>query len=290
MKRSTPTHAASAKRFRQTETAVEIGRLCDLRNAESLFLDDRAAALAKERGILRSRVATDKYRDLEKQLLEILQDGHGIESIDEKELRDTLPSELEADTAEALISQVVRHQRYEHAARELALEAVAAAEAEHERAMQQAKLEHEAVLTRVKVSADVRSSADVEAISDQLQAVREEHDDKVGALEEKVVRLQEALAEAHSTQKATEAEAREQMEQAQEAVEEMQERVERAEAETDLKREASRKLKEEVIGNDRLTVANLNRIKTLEAQLQEQADTIEQLEQQNEQMRGGCRL
>ena len=35
-------------------------------------------------------------------------------------------------------------------------------------------------------------------------------------------------------------------------------------AETDLKRETSRKLKEEIIDNDRLTVANLNRIKQLE--------------------------
>ena len=39
--------------------------------------------------------------------------------------------------------------------------------------------------------------------------------------------------------------------------------------ETDLKRETSRKLKEEVIDNDRLTLANLNRIKQLEAQLVE---------------------
>ena len=39
--------------------------------------------------------------------------------------------------------------------------------------------------------------------------------------------------------------------------------------ETDLKRETSRKLKEEVIDNDRLTLANLNRIKQLEAQLAE---------------------
>ena len=41
--------------------------------------------------------------------------------------------------------------------------------------------------------------------------------------------------------------------------------------ETDLKRETSRKLKEEVIDNDRLTLANLNRIKHLEAQLERQA-------------------
>lgn len=44
-----------------------------------------------------------------------------------------------------------------------------------------------------------------------------------------------------------------------------------------------------MIGNDRLTVANLNRIKHLEAQLQEQMETIEELEQQNGSLRGGWR-
>ena len=53
--------------------------------------------------------------------------------------------------------------------------------------------------------------------------------------------------------------------------------------ETDLKRETSRKLKEEVIDNDRLTLANLNRIKQLEAQL---AEISAQLD---EQVRGRAR-
>mmetsp|Transcript_29988 Transcript_29988/g.74932 ORF Transcript_29988/g.74932 Transcript_29988/m.74932 type:complete len:153 (+) Transcript_29988:3-461(+) len=69
------------------------------------------------------------------------------------------------------------------------------------------------------------------------------------------------------------------------ALQEMQERVAKAEEERDLKREAAHKLKEEVIGNDRLTVANLNRIKSLEADLQEQMGTIEQLEHQNAELR-----
>ena len=46
----------------------------------------------------------------------------------------------------------------------------------------------------------------------------------------------------------------------------------------DLKRETSTKLKEEIIDNDRLTVANLNRIKTLEAALAVEREGREALE------------
>ena len=67
---------AATKRFR---TTTAIGRLCDLQNAEEVFLDDYNAGIAKEKGILRNRVATDKYSALEKQLLELLQESNGIE-------------------------------------------------------------------------------------------------------------------------------------------------------------------------------------------------------------------
>ena len=52
------------------------------------------------------------------------------------------------------------------------------------------------------------------------------------------------------------------------------------------KRAASAKLKEEVIGNDRLTVANLNRIKMLEAQLDEERQANEELARENDELRG----
>ena len=58
-----------------------------------------------------------------------------------------------------------------------------------------------------------------------------------------------------------------------------------SEAETELKREASRMLKEEVIDNDKLTVANLNRIKTLEMQLGESARLVDALERENDELR-----
>jgi len=135
------------------------------------------------------------------------------------------------------------------------------------------------------VTSDVRSTADIDVISEQLQQVRDDCEEKVAESEEKIADLEERLAEAAATQEATEDEARARLGEMIERMEEMKRSVAKAEVETDLKRETSRKLKEEVIDNDRLTVANLNRIKALEAQLGEQLETIEQLEQQNEELR-----
>ena len=55
--------------------------------------------------------------------------------------------------------------------------------------------------------------------------------------------------------------------------------------ETDLKRETSRKLKEEIIDNDRLTVANLNRIKALEAENDKYKVALHEAESENDEMR-----
>ena len=66
-----------------------------------------------------------------------------------------------------------------------------------------------------------------------------------------------------------------------EALREMQ----AAKEETDLKRETSRKLKEEIIDNDRLTVANLNRIKSLEAQVEQHRQALDEAEGENGELR-----
>ena len=58
-----------------------------------------------------------------------------------------------------------------------------------------------------------------------------------------------------------------------------------AQEETDLKRETSRKLKEEIIDNDRLTVANLNRIKSLEALVDQHKAALDEAESENEGLR-----
>jgi hypothetical protein len=61
--------------------------------------------------------------------------------------------------------------------------------------------------------------------------------------------------------------------------------VDEAQKETELKRETSRKLKEEIIDNDRLTVANLNRIKNLEIEIEETRKLCEKLDDENEELR-----
>ena len=62
----------------------------------------------------------------------------------------------------------------------------------------------------------------------------------------------------------------------------MRKMLEEAQEETDLKRQASRKLKEEIIDNDRLTVANLNRIKLLESSLEQYKAALAESEEENE--------
>jgi len=62
-------------------------------------------------------------------------------------------------------------------------------------------------------------------------------------------------------------------------------RLRAAQEETDLKRETSRKLKEEIIDNDRLTVANLNRIKHLEALVEQHKAALDEAEAENGELR-----
>ena len=58
-----------------------------------------------------------------------------------------------------------------------------------------------------------------------------------------------------------------------------------ARQEVDLKRETSRKLKEEIIDNDKLTLANLNRIKSLEQRLAAESALVVDLEAEIDELR-----
>ena len=58
-----------------------------------------------------------------------------------------------------------------------------------------------------------------------------------------------------------------------------------AQEETDLKRETSKKLKEEIVDNDKLTVANLNRIKHLEALVEQHKAALDEAETENGELR-----
>jgi len=84
----------------------------------------------------------------------------------------------------------------------------------------------------------------------------------------------------------TETEAEEECERLREQGMEVLRKLQQAQDETDLKRETSRKLKEEIIDNDRLTVANLNRIKHLEQLVEQHKHALEESEQENEELRG----
>ena len=63
-KRPLNSESASAKRGR----VEHIARLCDLRAGADLFADERNAAKAKERGILRSRNGEAKYEEVRQRL------------------------------------------------------------------------------------------------------------------------------------------------------------------------------------------------------------------------------
>ena len=93
------------------------------------------------------------------------------------------------------------------------------------------------------------------------------------------------LEEANDRLKETEGAARETMDALKEENEAMLEALQEAQSETELKRETSRKLKEEIIDNDRLTVANLNRIKQLEANTEDLRDQVDGLEKENDNLR-----
>lgn len=101
------------------------------------------------------------------------------------------------------------------------------------------------------------AAADAEAAQEKAE---QETDAKLAELEER------AVAEIDEMRAAADRGAAE-ADEARDRVVQMKRALAEAHVEVDLKRETSSKLKEEVIDNDRLTCANLNRIKTLEASL-----------------------
>ena len=107
----------------------------------------------------------------------------------------------------------------------------------------------------------------VEEGEDALQAEAERRE----ALQAKVAELEGEIAELNEAADEEAREAARREEELHGHVKELEAECTACMDETDLKRETSRKLKEEVIDNDRLTLANLNRIKHLEAQLERQA-------------------
>jgi len=192
---------------------------------------------------------------------------------------------LEAETLDMLLGQAEQHARYEKAARELVSLEVAKVEEAHEREVRSLRLQSETDQTRSTVGAEMRMKAQEDAAREEQEQLRAEAIEKIGELEEEVAKLEGQL----DAQKTVMSEMKDQhKEECDELVEEREkilQAFEDAQNETELKRETSRKLKEEIIDNDRLTVANLNRIKNLEAELEETRGLCEKLDGENDELR-----
>ena len=117
------------------------------------------------------------------------------------------------------------------------------------------------------------------------QELRQEAQDKIRELESVIEGLEETVESQAKRIAEVEAEAEEECDRLRREGMEVVSKLQEAQEETDLKRQTQRKLKEEIIDNDRLTLANLNRIKALEHLVDEQKAAMAEAEAENEQLR-----
>ena len=189
---------------------------------------------------------------------------------------------LEFDTFDALLAQAQQHAKYERAARELLLAERAKLEKAHENDPRSVRAQLESDMERREKSTELRVKGLEEGAQEELEELRTEAQDKIQELEGAIEELEEKNEAQEKRIAEIEAQAEEECAQLREENEVMRAKLEEAQQETDLKRQTSRKLKEEIIDNDRLTVANLNRIKLLEALLEQHAAALAESEEENE--------
>ena len=234
-----------------------------------------------------ARVVPHISSQLEKKLYSIFKESGDLDFPEEDWVFQVLPelNDLEADTLDTLMAQAQAHAKYERAARELVLHERAKLDAEHAQEIRSLRAQFESESTRTSVSSEMRLKQLGTKAAEEQEELRKEAQEKIAELEEVIEQL-EAQVEAKDK------ELREVAEEAEEEVERLKdekfaaaEKLRAAEEETDLKREASRKLKEEIIDNDRLTVANLNRIKQLEATVEQHKEALKEVEHENEDLR-----
>ena len=306
MKRSFPTDDVTAKR-RHANVAE---RLVDLPDAFAAFSDPLAAERALQKGLLKNWNATEKYHELESKLLTYHRDAEDESWLEEAALMDAIPElkSLEAETLATLLNQHARHLAYERAAATLVERETERLDEEHESELHRLRLQHEVQTTRSAVTSEARVSHATERADEQRKMLLQASTNKSMRLQAKIEELQGELEQANDdAREAAEAaraaaeeaekdfqrqldeqaeEAKEQIDELEARCREQQEELNAATEETELKRASAAKLKEEVIGNDRLTVANLNRIKMLEAQLDEERQANEELARENDELRG----
>ena len=227
------------------------------------------------------------HTQLEAKLYSLFHESGDLEFPEEEWVFDVLPelNDLEPETLDSLLSQAQTHAKYERAARELVLHERAKLEAEHASEMRSLRAELESERTRQSVSAEMRYKQLDNAAKNEREELWQEAQEKIAELEGIIDGLEEQLAgkEKELTEIAQEAES--ECDTLREEHLAAIERVKAAEEETDLKREASRKLKEEIIDNDKLTIANINRIKNLEALVDQHKTALDDVESENNELR-----
>ena len=175
--------------------------------------------------------------------------------------------------------------RYERAARELVQRERARMEADFDIELRTLRSQLEAEQQRTSVSAEMRLKHQDQQAKEELDELRTEAQEKIQQLEEVVEELEGTIASQTERMKEMEDEHEAACAKLHEESGLALRQMRAAQEETDLKREASRKLKEEIIDNDRLTVANLNRIKHLEAQVEQHKGALEEAEGENGELR-----
>jgi len=151
--------------------------------------------------------------------------------------------------------------------------------------MQELRVQLEGDSVRKTVGVEMKLKALDEQTKEEQAELKEEAQAKILELEETIEDLEGKLAEALDKVEGTEEACKEEIESMQDKCEVMMHALDEAQKETDLKRETNQKLKEEIIGNDHLTVANLNRIKFLEHENDKVKQHMEALDTENDELR-----
>lgn len=224
---------------------------------------------------------------LEKKILSLFKDSGELNFPDEDWVFQVLPEldSLEPDTLDALLQQAQTHAKYERAARELLMQERYRLEREHSEEMRGLRATLEAETVRTELGAERKLKELDEQKEEERENLREEAMERIKALEETIDDLEERLEAKTKECEDMEREAQEECSRLREEGEEVTRQLTELQQAADLKVETSRKLKEEIIDNDRLTVANLNRIKLLESHVEQHKAALEESEAENTELR-----
>jgi len=246
-------------------------------------------------------------------MLNILVDADDHDALTEEWVLEMVPElqTLEPETLTGLLAQFNRHLRYEEEAHHLVRSAVASVEHKHRLEVQRVRLDADRDTARIKAGVEAKHEHDVVAANREISSIEQEANQALDEAQNITTELEERV-EQHKEEARCAAEAAE--ERYDLAIATMQEKYELAEVaahhkysalqkrfnehnellreaqtETELKRETASKLKTEVIDNDRLTVANLNRIKLLEAELNDESALVAAFERENGELKSELR-